>query len=149
MGERGPETTGEERGDTNSWLDWLVGRAVNLTSDRRQEVVDELFPEGPAFRSYLYRFAVLQSLSVLIATFGLISDSTAVVIGAMLVAPLMRPVLAAGAAMVSGWPVRQGTFFTVVVAASAGSVFLAWATTELLLPDSTPISAEILARTSA
>ena len=148
MSGRGSETGGGEQGGRGTWLEWLVERAVNLTPERRQEVTDELFPEGPALRSYLYRFAVLQSLAVLIATFGLISDSAAVVIGAMLVAPLMRPVLSVAAAMVSGWPVRQGTFFTVVVLTSAGSVFLAWATAELLLPDSTPISAEILARTS-
>ena len=158
MGAREPETEEEKReeqetdpdarGDRIAWLGWLVDRAVNLTPDRRREVTDDLFPEGSALRSYLYRFAILQSLSVLIAVFGLISNSTAVVIGAMLVAPLMRPVLAVGAAMVSGWPTRQGTFFTVVVAASAGSVFLAWAVTELLLPDSTPISTEILARTN-
>ena len=148
MSGRGSETGGGEQGGRGTWLEWLVERAVNLTPERRQEVTDELFPEGPALRSYLYRFAVLQSLAVLIATFGLISDSAAVVIGAMLVAPLMRPVLSVAAAMVSGWPLRQGTFFTVVVLTSAGSVFLAWATAELLLPDSTPISAEILARTS-
>ena len=148
MSARDPEAGGEERSGRSTWLEWLVERAVNLTPERRREVTGDLFPEGSELRSYLYRFAILQSLSVLIAVFGLISNSTAVVIGAMLVAPLMRPVLAVGAAMVSGWPTRQGTFFTVVVAASAGSAFLAWATTKLLLPDSTPISAEILARTS-
>ena len=146
--QEGQKSDSDARGDRVAWLEWLINRAVNLTPERRREVVGELFPEGPALRSYLYRFAILQSLSVLIAVFGLISNSTAVVIGAMLVAPLMRPVLAVGAAMVSGWPKRQGTFFSVVVAASLGSMFLAWATTELLLPDSTPISAEILARTS-
>ena len=148
MSARESESGGPEHSGRNTWLDWLVDKAVNLTPERRQEVTGDLFPEGPALRSYLYRFAILQSLSVLIATFGLISNSTAVVIGAMLVAPLMTPVLAVAAAMVSGWPTRQGTFFVVVVAASAGSAFLAWATTELLVPDSTPISAEILARTS-
>ena len=155
MSTRGPETEEEKQdgpepdsGERVAWLEWLVNRAVNLTPERRRDVVGDLFPEGPALRSYLYRFAILQSLSVLIAVFGLISNSTAVVIGAMLVAPLMRPVLAVGAAMVSGWPERQGLFFTVVVAASVGSMFLAWAVTKLLLPDSTPISAEILARTS-
>ncbi|MGI9048502.1 MAG: hypothetical protein ACR2GU_03850, partial [Rubrobacteraceae bacterium] len=101
MSEREPETEEEKqdgqesdpdaRRDRVAWLDWLVDRAVNLTPERRREVTDYLFPEGPAFRSYLYRFAILQSLSVLIAVFGLISNSTAVVIGAMLVAPLMRP----------------------------------------------------------
>ena len=38
------------------------------------------------------RFYILVAVSTLIASFGLISDSTAVVIGAMLVAPLMTPI---------------------------------------------------------
>ena len=68
-------------------------------------------------------------------------------IGAMLVAPLMRPVLSVAATLVMGLPVRQGASFTIVVVASAGSVFLAWAITELLPLAETSIPGEILART--
>ncbi len=42
------------------------------------------------------------ALSTSIAALGLVQDSTAVVIGAMLVAPLMTPLLGAGLALVQG-----------------------------------------------
>jgi uncharacterized hydrophobic protein (TIGR00271 family) len=125
----------------------LVDLAVDLTPERRREVKEELSPEGAALGSYLYRFTILQSLAVLIALFGLLTNSAAVVIGAMLVAPLMRPVLSVAATLVMGLPVRQGASFTIVVVASAGSVFLAWAITELLPLSETNIPGEILART--
>ncbi|MGE0712679.1 MAG: DUF389 domain-containing protein [Planctomycetota bacterium] len=47
-------------------------------------------------------FAALISLATGIASFGLIQDSPAVVIGAMLVAPLMTPMIGAGLALVQG-----------------------------------------------
>jgi uncharacterized membrane protein len=55
----------------------------------RFEVVHQDISEGsePALRFY-----ILVAVSTLIAGFGLISSSTAVVIGAMLVAPLMTPI---------------------------------------------------------
>ena len=47
-------------------------------------------------------FLSLMALSTAIAALGLIQGSTAVVIGAMLVAPLMTPLLSAGLALVQG-----------------------------------------------
>jgi len=44
------------------------------------------------------RFRLLVWFSAVIATLGLIADSTAVVIGAMLVAPLLGPLMAIGEA---------------------------------------------------
>ncbi|CAN5691173.1 DUF389 domain-containing protein [soil metagenome] len=137
---------GESRSRDPLWRR-LVDLAVDLTPERRREVKEELSPEGAALGSYLYRFTILQSLAVLIALFGLLTNSAAVVIGAMLVAPLMRPVLSVAATLVMGLPVRQGASFTIVVVASAGSVFLAWAITELLPLSETNIPGEILART--
>ena len=126
----------------------LVDLALDLTPERRKEVREELFPEGPALKSYLYRFTVLQSLAVLIALFGLLTDSAAVVIGAMLVAPLMRPVLSVAATLVMGLPVRQGVSFTIVLVASASSVAISWAVTWLLPLGDANLSGEILARTA-
>lgn len=92
-----------------------------------------------------FRFGALLSLSVVIAVMGLSANSSAVVIGAMLVAPLMSPVLALAYAIATGWPRRIFLAFSTVVAASVGcvalSALLAW-----LLPE-TPLSSEILART--
>jgi len=47
-------------------------------------------------------FVALMSLSTVIATFGLMQNSAAVVIGAMLVAPLMTPLIGCGLAIVQG-----------------------------------------------
>ncbi|MCP4190700.1 MAG: DUF389 domain-containing protein [Planctomycetaceae bacterium] len=49
-----------------------------------------------------FDFIALVCLSTLIATGGLIQNSSAVVIGAMLVAPLMTPLLGAGLSLVQG-----------------------------------------------
>jgi len=49
-----------------------------------------------------FDFMTLITLSTGIAALGLVVDSTAVVIGAMLVAPLMTPLLGAGLALVQG-----------------------------------------------
>ncbi|MDP8298763.1 MAG: DUF389 domain-containing protein [Candidatus Tantalella remota] len=47
-------------------------------------------------------FIITMCLSIGIATFGLLLDNVAVIIGAMLVAPLMTPLIAAGLALVRG-----------------------------------------------
>ena len=52
--------------------------------------------------SWNFDFILMTCLSTLIATLGLIQDSIAVVIGAMLVAPLMSPLIGAGLALVQG-----------------------------------------------
>lgn len=63
---------------------------------------NKLFFEGSRKRPYLVRFAVLLFLSTIIASYGVINDSTATVIGAMIIAPLMTPIMAQAAAIVMG-----------------------------------------------
>ena len=63
---------------------------------------EKLFFEGEKRRVNLERFAVLLVLSTIIATYGVIGDSVATVIGAMIIAPLMRPIMATAAALVMG-----------------------------------------------
>jgi hypothetical protein len=53
----------------------------------------QLFFEGPERNRRLSRFWLLLPLSAVIASAGVVSDSTATVIGAMIVAPLMTPTL--------------------------------------------------------
>lgn len=50
----------------------------------------------------------------------------------MLVAPLMKPILASSAAVVSGWPKRQAGYPGLVAAASSGTILVAWALASLL-----------------
>ena len=78
-----------------------------LTPEERRSVLEDLFVFGKENQfPFQVRMAILLILSTVIATAGLLSDSAAVVIGAMLVAPLMNPVLAAASAAVMGWSRR-------------------------------------------
>ncbi len=65
--------------------------ANRFTTENLPELESKLFFEGKRQRPYLVRFSVLLILSVIIASGGIISDSTATVIGAMIIAPLMTP----------------------------------------------------------
>ena len=64
-----------------------------LMQDDLQRMRDQLFFEGPDARRRLSRYWLLLPLSAVIAAAGVVSDSTATVIGAMIVAPLMTPIL--------------------------------------------------------
>jgi len=69
----------------------LHGGAVDAVEIARvREVI--LF-ENPGLRERLVRFWALLTLASAIATFGLYGDSAAAVIGAMIVAPLMLPIM--------------------------------------------------------
>ena len=90
-------------------------------------------------------FFILIALSAMIAALGLIINSPAVVIGAMLVAPLMSPIVGAGLAIILGdtrflrlslGAVIRGLALAIFVGALAGLVHL-----------NEPLTSEILART--
>jgi len=52
-----------------------------------------VFFDGPDVKRKLSRFWILLILASIIASAGVVSDSTATVIGSMIVAPLMTPIL--------------------------------------------------------
>lgn len=62
----------------------------------------KLFFEGEGKTRSITNYIVLLTLATVIATYGVISGSTATVIGAMIIAPLMTPIMAATLAMVLG-----------------------------------------------
>lgn len=82
--------------------------------------------EGADPKAYWKRFAMLLCLSVVMATMGLVRNSGAVVIAAMLIAPLMSPILGIAASMVVGRNKRVLSLLGAVVLAAAISVGLAW-----------------------
>ena len=84
---------------------------------------DKLFIEGPATRRRLVNFFVLLVLATIIATYGLISDSPATVIGAMIVASLMQPIIATTAAVVMGSLRRALLALALVLGARCSSYF--------------------------
>jgi uncharacterized hydrophobic protein (TIGR00271 family) len=63
---------------------------------------DAVFFEGPTAGRKLNRFWILLGLAAVIATTGVVGDSTATVIGAMIVAPLMLPIQGTMLAVVLG-----------------------------------------------
>ena len=62
----------------------------------------KLYFHGSDSKDAYVRFTVQLVLSAVIATGGVIGDSTAVVIGAMIIAPLMVPIMATAFAVVAG-----------------------------------------------
>ncbi len=119
-----------------------------LHDRERRSVINRLFPQGISRRQFFTRFASLMMLSTAIAVFGILADSTAVVIGAMLVAPLMFPVLGAAAAIVMGWPLRLIRRVLLVAVGSVLAVVLAAAISFIVPGRVDPLPGELMARTS-
>ena len=91
------------------------------------------------------RFYALVAASTAIATFGLVQNSTAVVIGAMLVAPLMTPIFGIALALIRGDAVLLGRAVRAEIAGVLLSVALALCF-GFLIPELTATS-EMLSRT--
>ena len=135
-------------GEGVCWLD-LIDRLKDLqiswiktTPERRKLVVrDVTAGSEPGVRFYL-----LLSTSALIAAFGLIANSAAVIIGAMLVSPLMTPIMGSALGLVIGdarlfanalRSVVVGTVLAILFSAVLG-----------ILPLALEATPEMLARTS-
>ena len=73
-----------------------------FTPEDLPEFESKLFFEGSRRQRYLVRFFVLMFFASVIASGAIVADSTATVVGAMLVAPLMTPIVASTAALVMG-----------------------------------------------
>ena len=76
---------------SRSLAEFLYGGPVSL--DEVARVRDTLVFDSPGLGPKLFKFIVLLVLASCIATYGLLGDSVAVVIGAMIVAPLMLPIM--------------------------------------------------------
>lgn len=120
---------------------------AELTPEERREVLEDLLVFGKHNRrQFLIRMGVLMILSTVIATAGLLSDSAAVVIGAMLVAPMMNPVMGAAGSVVMGWSSRFYRSILLVLTMGVGAVLMAMAITALS-PEIVFMPEQVLART--
>ena len=108
--------------------------------------LDDLFPEGDAFRRSLVTYAVLLTLAAFVATFGLFQDSVASIIGAMVIAPLGGAILAIAGALVTGRP-RWQSITIVQVAISAVWVVAIGFVVSLVMPDLLRLTPSLEART--
>ncbi len=92
-------------------------------------------------------FFGLISASAMLAAFGLLQDSAAVIIGAMLIAPLMTPIVGAGLALAQGnRPLFQRAVWTVLLgfcSALVASILFGWL---VLLFQEPRMTGEMLAR---
>jgi len=109
---------------------------------------DAVFFEGATQRRKLSRFWVLLILAAVIATAGVIADSTATVIGAMIVAPLMTPILGVVLAIAIGSRANLLRSVLLVVAGAALVVALAYLVgmlvpIDVLAPSNTQVAGRI------
>jgi uncharacterized hydrophobic protein (TIGR00271 family) len=88
----------EQQPDKPRWLGRLGYQLPTLDREDRKALVARV----EAGASGGSDFHVMMALSAGLASLGLLEDSTAVVIGAMLVAPLMGPLIGSGLALVQG-----------------------------------------------
>ncbi|MFT7669088.1 MAG: putative hydrophobic protein (TIGR00271 family) [Planctomycetota bacterium] len=79
---------------------WFQRTVPQLEREERIELVERVQSNS----SWDFDFITLMSFSTLIAAAGLLVNSSAVIIGAMLVAPLMTPIIGVGMALVQGNP---------------------------------------------
>ncbi len=110
----------------------------------------KLFIEGTETYRRLVNFFVLLLLATVIATYGVLSKSTATVIGAMIVAPLMGPIMATAAAVVMGSAQRAMRSLGLVIIGVISVILLSMVLT-LIVPDVTisfTNNAEIASRIS-
>jgi uncharacterized hydrophobic protein (TIGR00271 family) len=112
-----------------------------LPQDQCDAITDRLASMGELDSAFLLQTV----LACLIATFGLHLNSTAVIIGAMIVAPLMAPLMAIAGALAIGRPslLREG-LVTLVIGTGVSLAVSAGVSLLITVPD---LTSEILART--
>jgi uncharacterized hydrophobic protein (TIGR00271 family) len=96
---------------------------------------DAVFFEGPETGRRLSRFWILITLAAIIAAAGVVADSTATVIGAMIVAPLMVPIQGSMLAVVLGDRTNLVRSVGLVAAGALAAVAIGFAVGLLVVHD--------------
>ena len=99
---------------------------IGVTQTGIKRMRDQVFFEGAERRRRLSRYWLLLVLSTVIASAGVVSDSTATVIGAMIVAPLMTPILGTVLAVVLGDAANWRRCLVLLITGAAVVVGLSW-----------------------
>lgn len=113
-----------------------------LTMDEQRDLLGRMRSASDPTVNYY----VLVLLSALIATLGLLLGSAAVIIGAMLIAPLMGPIMGSAAGITFGRLRTIETSATTLLKGSLLAIFVA-ITTAVASP-LVPLTPEVMARTS-
>jgi uncharacterized hydrophobic protein (TIGR00271 family) len=136
----------EPSGRATSFGDFLHDGRVELPD--LDVLRDKLFFDRDSGRDPYVRFAVLLILSVVIATGGIITDSTATVVGAMIVAPMMTPIMATALAVVTGDERRILRALLIVGVGVLASVGLSWMLAEISRTVVTTANSQVAGRIS-
>ena len=91
-------------------------------------------------------FALMLFLSVGIASLGLSENSTATIIGAMIIAPLGQPIVALGGAIALGWKIQSLRMLGIIILGTICSIIVSYII-GLSLPNLSP-NEQILIRTA-
>ncbi|WP_205750072.1 DUF389 domain-containing protein [Cryobacterium sp. SO1] len=92
-----------------------------------ESMSDAVFFDGPSSSARYSRFWLLLVLASIIASAGIVGDSTATVIGAMIVAPLMTPILGTMLATVLGDRANLIRSLLLVLGGAAAAVLIGFA----------------------
>lgn len=112
-----------------------------------EEQADRLLIEPTP--GWVTNYAVMTVLAAVIAGLGMQMDSAPIVIGAMLVAPVMRPMLGLGFAAITSVPTAAVLrLITVMVATSAVMVAVGWLVTILIPSTEVGLASEVVSRTA-
>ncbi len=120
-----------------------------VTADEVARVRDVVVFEPPDLKVKLVRFWILLMLATAIATYGLIGDSVATVIGAMIVAPLMLPIMGLAYGIAVGDGRAIGMSLLVGVGGILTAIGVGWVLAQVLSSSFDPEQVgQIMARTS-
>ncbi|HMQ29055.1 MAG TPA: DUF389 domain-containing protein, partial [Acidimicrobiales bacterium] len=118
-----------------------------VTADDVVRMRDQLLFEGEARGRKLSRFWLLLCLAGIIASAGVVADSTATVIGAMIVAPLMTPILGTVLAVVLLDRTNLVRSIALIVGGAAAVIAIAWLIGVLVAPHiAADVNSQIAAR---
>lgn len=131
---------------SHRFQEWIATRIALTIPQLKREDRIALMEEIEVKARWNFDFAALMAMATLIASLGLLSNSVAVVIGAMLVAPLMMPLIGSGLALVQGnWPLWSRSiravifgFFVALLIGFGSSLLVRWTNFEM--------TSELLAR---
>ncbi len=135
------QTTDDEVGPLRKEREWWHR---HLEPEERRRVMADLAITRQ--EHWAYRFTVMLTLSVVVAVMGLSANSAAVVIGAMLLAPLMQPVLACAGCLAMALFRKALVNFIKVVLATSWCILLSYLLAKVFVPDGA-LANEIVART--
>jgi uncharacterized hydrophobic protein (TIGR00271 family) len=128
-------------GEAETWRDWL-GRHLRVQGEQKFEIYINVAASA-TMRDATYWAEILFSAGI--ATLGLTLNSPAVIIGAMLISPLMGPIMAGGLALAAGdFILALRAVVNLVVSSLAAIVF---STALVTLLPFREMTAEIASRT--